>query len=405
MTTEDNQKTETSQPEPSLKADKAEAQPVKLSGKNTVKRDKPRGSGTLLAVLVFLLLILIAASAGIGYYGWMWWQDQLQLQQQGSEQVLQQSSQLEQLQRQLDQLLTARSEDRQVDEQTLILQDRLAQLQAQVSGHSKRLQLLSTTSKNDWLLAEAEYLLRLANQRLLMERGGTGALALLQAADEILLQLGDVDLFPIREQLARDIAALKLIPEVDRSGIYLKLSALGEQVMQLPTVPKLLQGESESLLKAEQKPKGDIIAEPSLWQKITDNFFIAMKKLADQVRIRHHDKPLEVLLPPDSERYLRQNIRFNLEQAQLALLREESAIYTSSLQQAESLLREYFPMQTDAGLIAGQLRELSSLDIAIHLPNISASLKQLKQYSAQLHKLDDRAGQPQLKAAPVSEAL
>ena len=46
------------------------------------------------------------------------------------------------------------------------------------------LALVGTTSQ-DWLMAEVEYLLRLANQRVLMERDPQGAIALLRAADDI----------------------------------------------------------------------------------------------------------------------------------------------------------------------------------------------------------------------------
>ena len=41
-------------------------------------------------------------------------------------------------------------------------------LPQRLDSHNKRLLSLSSTSREDWLLAEAEYLLRLANQRLLM---------------------------------------------------------------------------------------------------------------------------------------------------------------------------------------------------------------------------------------------
>jgi uroporphyrin-3 C-methyltransferase len=41
------------------------------------------------------------------------------------------------------------------------------------------------TTSQDWLLAEVEYLLRMANQRVLMERDPAGALGLIEAADSI----------------------------------------------------------------------------------------------------------------------------------------------------------------------------------------------------------------------------
>lgn len=407
MTTEETQNTETSPAAPLAKADKPEPVSTPPPVTNKAKEKNPSGNKGVLVILFLLILVLAAAVVGLGYLGWQWQQEQHGLQRQDEGQLSQQTIRWETMQQQIDQLqkrLQAPTDDGP-NELQLQLQSQLDQLQVRVNGQSKRLQLLSTTSKNDWLLAEAEYLLRLANQRLLMERGGTGPLALLQAADDILLQLADMNLFPVREQLARDIAALKLIPQVDRSGIYLTLSALAEQVLLLPTVPRAVDDEAELTIASE--PNTDVVSyvTKNLWQKISDNFFAAMRKLGDQVRIRHHDQPLEVLLPPDSERYLRQNIRFNLEQAQLALLREENAIYANSLEQAKSLLEQYFPMQPQAQLIAAQLGELAERNIRVELPDISSSLKQLKQYTARLHKLNDSAAKSVTDSSQVSEAL
>ena len=46
----------------------------------------------------------------------------------------------------------------------------LSQVDQRINAQQQRLINLSTTSREDWLLAEAEYLLRLANQRVLIER-------------------------------------------------------------------------------------------------------------------------------------------------------------------------------------------------------------------------------------------
>src|SRR5690606_8016466 len=56
------------------------------------------------------------------------------------------------------------------------LEDQVARLQVTLNGQQERLRALSTTTREDWLLAEAQYLLRLANQRILTERDGANAL-------------------------------------------------------------------------------------------------------------------------------------------------------------------------------------------------------------------------------------
>ena len=48
----------------------------------------------------------------------------------------------------------------------------------------------SANDRDAWLLAEAQYLLRLANQRLIMAGDAVAAEALLGSADNILLAVG-----------------------------------------------------------------------------------------------------------------------------------------------------------------------------------------------------------------------
>ena len=83
-----------------------------------------------------------------------------------------------------------------------------------LNGQQQRLLNMSTTNREDWLMAEAEYLLRLANQRVLIERSATSAVGLLESADAIMEQvaagLGDPELFAIRRAIAQDLAALRL---------------------------------------------------------------------------------------------------------------------------------------------------------------------------------------------------
>ncbi|TBR36406.1 hypothetical protein CBF23_015170, partial [Marinomonas agarivorans] len=61
----------------------------------------------------------------------------------------------------------------------------------------EKLKRLENTTKEDWKLAEAEYLIRLANQRLLMEKDVIGAKNMLLNAVDILEQLDDPLLFDV----------------------------------------------------------------------------------------------------------------------------------------------------------------------------------------------------------------
>src|SRR5690606_16217521 len=127
----------------------------------------------------------------------------------------------QQLREQLERALNQR-----LEQQARQQEQALTSLEERLENANRRLRAMSSTNREDWKLAEAEYLLRLANQRLLMERDGGNALALAQEVDQILRDLNDTDLFPVRRALARDITALKLADQVDREGLYLQLMAL-----------------------------------------------------------------------------------------------------------------------------------------------------------------------------------
>lgn len=344
-----------------------------------------------LPLWALLLLILIAGCCAVlAYFGWQWQLQQTQQSRALHQQIQQQSQQLLSTQQQLGQIQQSR--DASVEQWNQSLNG----LEQRVEQHSRRLRSLSTTTRDDWLLAEAEYLLRLANQRLQMERGPRGALGLLQSADQILLELDDVDLFPVRDKLQRDITALKLAPSIDRSGLYLQLAALADAMVSLPEVPVIERATPEAV----QAPAS--VEELSIWQQLQHNFWAAMGQLKHQVRIRHHDTPLQPLLPPDGAHYLRQNLRFHLEQAQLAMLREETEIFQHSLEKAEAMLRQYFATQDRAQRIADELAVLKLKSVAVDLPVISGSLAALQEFTARLHLLDERAGRAQLEESSTA---
>ena len=103
----------------------------------------------------------------------------------------------------------------------------LQQFSQQLNAQNKQIAAFSANDHESWLRAEAQYLLRLANQRVVMARDTDSALALLDSADGILRQLDDVSLHDVRAAVAAEQAALRAVPKVDVEGIYLRLSALG----------------------------------------------------------------------------------------------------------------------------------------------------------------------------------
>ncbi|MBN8429355.1 uroporphyrinogen-III C-methyltransferase [Microbulbifer salipaludis] len=261
------------------------------------------------------------------------------------------------------------------------LQQQLAGLQRNVTAQGARLSQLGNASREDWKLAEADYLLRLANQRLMLEQDSRAALGLLKEVDTIVRRVDLPDLYGVRQQLARDITALKLVENVDREGLYLRLRALEEQMVKLNIQPQFDLAKRDAAAAQAQADNTDVGEEHfrSSW----DNFVNFLK---GSVRIR--DGAVDpVLLSPQSETRFRQSLRLNMEQAELAVLRADDTVYKDSLNHARQLLLDYGVENPQREVILRELQELSEETIKTELPNLSASQSALRNYIERMHKV------------------
>lgn len=270
----------------------------------------------------------------------------------------------------------------------------LSSLEQRMNRVDRRLSAIASTNREDWKLAEAEYLLRLANQRLVLERDSANALALAETADAILRDLGDSDLLPVRRALASDIEALKLADQVDREGIYLRLLALGEQLPKLPLVEPMRAPEGDDATDTAQGEKTD-----GVWNTIKGSFQRMMDRLSSHIRIRRHDNPIEALADPREQYLLRQQLQLMLEQAQAALLRENAQLYRASLTRAADWIEAHFALNPQTETVMTRLREMAEVDIAPELPDLDDALNLLETHIERQHRLS-----PGFQDAPAEEA-
>lgn len=361
--------------EPSAQAPKSSASESKSSTPKSAskKATAPRGSSWLRNILLLLLIVVLIAA---GWWGWA----QLQRQQLSLNAIQQQLTVQTQAEQQLQQRVEALADQLAVEQQALVA------AKEQLQTLNENFTELATTSRADWLLAEAEYLLRVANQQLLTQRQASGAVALLEAVDAILLDLNEPKLFSVRKELADELAALKMTPEIDRSGLYLRLAALSGQIETLEFVD--LNVKNTAVAPADSA----VVAAPLSWaQRLQQSFAAALVKLQSYIQIQHHDQPLQPLLTPEYQLYVKQNLRLMLEQAQLALLREEQTVYAHSLQQARRLLLNNFRFNDKIEVLLTETEQLAAINIVQDLPDINGSLIALQAVMAGQHKLAPQA--------------
>lgn len=326
--------------------------------------------------LVWMFMLLLVA--GLAFGAFTLWRE-LETQQQtivGLRDQLEQST----LTLETKQQVLEDDVEKELVEQQQEVQASLNDMAEQLDSNNARLLSLSSVNRDEWKLQEAQYLLRLADQRILLEKDSQNALALAISADDVLRDIDQADLVGVRKLLAEEIAVLKLAGVIDREGIYLRLSALSTQVDAIPFIEPL--GQQQTILETENIPEDE-----TLRQKISRNFYALLNKLGAYVRVRDHGKTINAVLPPDEQKFLQQNLRLMLEQAQVALLRNERGIYQESLVKAQNWVNQYYNLNEQAKAVLEELQSLQQENIAPDLTSFSNSSSALSEYIAKRERM------------------
>jgi len=350
--------TEKTKPEAKPKTAKVEKNKVVKKEKPTTKPKSGLGFFKVVGRLVFLLFVV-----GISVAGWIFWQDWQQKTQNitANSLTIGSISPVVMANQQQSQISVKQSLEQQ--QNIFNLESQIQNLQLRINAQGARLVELGSTTRSDWLLAEAEYLARLAKQRLQTERNTKSPLALLESVDAILQQIDEPNLIEVRGAVAADITALRLVSDIDKQGVYVELNALAASIKKLEVM------EADKPLE---------LAKEATQQNTPQDVGVLDKFLADfsgLIRVRERQSPIEPILERAEEQTVRQNLQMMLEQAQLALLREEQVIYQQSLVKAQEYLQRFFKVTASAEGISQRLQRLADTNIIQQLPSIHSSLE------------------------------
>lgn len=233
-----------------------------------------------------------------------------------------------------------------------------------------RLQGISAGSQRAWLLAEAEYYMQLANAQLQLANNPELATEALKLADQRVRELADPAFTPVRRALAEEITSLASLSTGDVEGASLTIGSLMSMVDRLPIDQGIrVSGDGESEATADSEATG--------WARMREKFGSAMGSF---VRVRKSSTPLEPLLPPEAESFLRLNLKLQLQSARSALLLGEQAAYRQGLADVRDWVQQYF--DTEDGAVINLLEMLDEVDDAQRAserPDISGSLTLLRE--------------------------
>ena len=290
-----------------------------------------------------LLLILLIVGMGAASYLWLWpqWQQResslAQLQQDVVALRGQQAALEQNLTTSVEQRLSAWAANRDSAQQTALTEAKaqseqlradMAQLTAQVRRLDQQLGRLTATDRRLWLTQEAAFLVRLASQRLLAFKDIEAAMALLANADALLQEAADPRLDAARQALAADRLALRLAPRADSVGLNATLAALIEQVSALQVSHEIEPAQAS----AASESNGASTALVSGWRA-------ALAKLSDYLVITRRDHAPQ-LLSPDLLALQRGHLMLLLQQAQVAALSANQALFDQSIARLRRLIEQ-----------------------------------------------------------------
>ena len=246
---------------------------------------------------------------------------------------------------------------------------RIGQLEARmVETQNQRLALESlyrdfSGSRDQWVLAEVEQALLIANQQLQLAGNVKAALTALETADARLARLDRPQLTALRRVISQDVERLRAAPYVDVVGMALRLDNVMKAVDALP-------------LAMEERPQPAnnpaASASGSFWANLWHETIQDLRRL---VRIQNAEKPEAPLLSPEQSFFLRENLKLRLLGARLALLARDETSFKTDLGAAADWLQRYYDTGSKPVVAAlSTVQQLAQSEVGIELPDISASL-------------------------------
>lgn len=324
--------------------------------------------------ILFIIIALILAVSGLAGAAYMWFQ---------FEQYKQQSStQISNVLNSVEMKLSSKLEANDVSKQILPL---LSPLNAQIKAIEKNSQaaalarntLTESTQKlfelygrdkNGWQLAEVEYLLRIAQHRLVIENDFQGAEKTLKAADEKISEIADPGLLPVRVAISDERVLLQSRRRADLVGIVLSLSRIIKQI------PLLDLSANKPLVKSAESaasPSQSNVDSNASWQQQVVQFVKGLVKVA----------PLQKSLSVPSVNLIDaiNTLEEKLKLAKWAVLERDQRQYHQLMQQSQQLFKQYFDENNNYHHeVNVELERLLNLEIRPELPDISGSLLLLK---------------------------
>ena len=328
-----------------------------------------KNGGNKTSLVLSAVAIAIALAAGVGLFGLN--KQQVSRQNETSTALADRVAELQKaqesqknelegiIQQQADQLNEAKHQQETLAKQLDEVQQKVA--------------IISGSDAKTWLLAQADFLVKLAGRKLWSDQDVTTAAALLKSADASLADMNDPSLIGARRAITDDIATLSAVNQVDYDGMILKVNQLANQIDNLRLADN---NDDDSPMDSDSDELSSSISEWRInlqksWQNFMDSF----------ITVRRRDETAVPLLAPNQDIYLRENIRSRLLVAAQAVPRHQEETWKQSLDNVSTWVRAYY--DTDDATTKAFLDEVDKLS----QQSITMTVPETLQSQALLEKL------------------
>ena len=335
---------------------------------------------------LFNFLLILALAGAAGYY----WREQQKL---ATDYQANNQASLANMQRQLQRV--EQTSSKRLQSSLSPLESRIGNLNKKIDelglGHqglresSEKLYELFGRDKNAWQLAEVEYLMRVAQHKLILQDDFEGAAITLQAASDRIGLTGDPGLLPVRVMISEEIADLKTRRRADLVGMTLVLAQLGRQVrgLQPGFAVRVEQISEESAVESSVEPSTGSIVElgvdPQTMQDWFDRSSVFLDSLISIRKESTAPSEIEANIVDVSE-----VLEDNLKLARWAILERDSNQYQLLIDRSLRLFGEFYDLDNAANHdFMTQLQELQKMVIKPEKPDITGSLRELQRILSQ----------------------
>ncbi|HWS75444.1 MAG TPA: uroporphyrinogen-III C-methyltransferase [Quisquiliibacterium sp.] len=312
------------------------------------------------------LVVAVVAALAVGTL----WQRSDAVGREAARRLQQSDTRVEQLESQVRQM---QESSRELQARSAVLENKLTEAlgqQAQLERMYKDITVESVAA----VLADVESSVGLASQQLLVSGNVRGAIVALQDADGRLQRIKQPEALGLRRLIARDIDRLSSVPTVDVAALALRLDTIVAGLEELPLLSGLARSpEGAAAVTDPQESVGFTfrgLASTGLrgWEAL-------LAELSQLFRVNRVDRPDAVLLAPEQQYFVRENLRLTLLSARLALLARAEPVFRSDLDRAAGWLRAYY--DRDSRAVANKLamlEQLRSSPVAVELPSLGDTL-------------------------------